>query len=201
MKVLIADDNHFYRMALRGTLQELGYEVVEAQDGSQALEILSGRNAPKLAIIDWIMPGLSGPELCQRVRTLPQPEPPYLIILSGMEAKDNMVRALRAGADDFIHKPFDREQLHARLQVGTRIVNLQTSQTVIFTLARAVEAKSPFTKGHSDRVTHYALALAKKIGVPDTDLNLLRRGGLLHDIGKISITDTILEKPGPLTKE
>ena len=121
------------------------------------------------------MPGLSGPDTCRRVRALYQPESPYLIVLSSLDSQDDIVSALQAGADDILHKPFDRRELQARLQVGVRIVKLQTSQTMIFTLARAVEAKSPFTKGHSDRVTHYALALGRQLGVSDAELSLLPR--------------------------
>ena len=201
MKLLIADDNHFYRLALKATVANWGYEVVEAKDGTEAWEILKTPDAPKLAILDWMMPGFSGPELCRRVRSLNQAEPSYMIVLTGLDGSANMVQALQAGADDFIHKPFDREQLRASLNVGRRIVSLQTSQIAVFTLARAVEARSPYTQGHAGRVTHYALALAAKIGIPESDMNVLRHGALLHDLGKISIPDAILNKPGPLTKE
>ncbi len=199
MKILIADDNHFYRLALKGILAEWGYEVVEAKDGNQAWSVLKGPDSPKLAILDWMMPGLSGPELCRRVRSINQAEPTYLIILTNLDGKENSLNALRAGADDFIHKPFDRDQLEARLGVGRRIVNLQTMQTVVYTLARAVEANSPYTHGHAERVTRYAVALAADIGIGDNELNVLRHGGLLHDLGKISIPEGILNKRGPLT--
>lgn len=201
MRILVADDNHFYRVALKGMLADWGYEVIEAKDGNLAWDILKQPEAPKLAILDWMMPGLSGPELCKRLRALNHPEPTYVIILTNLDGKENSLKALHAGADDFIHKPFDREQLQARLAVGRRIVNLQTSQTVVYSLARAVEAKSPYTKGHADRVTHYALGLAASLGLSEADLNILRHGGILHDLGKISIPDAILNKPGPLTRE
>ena len=112
------------------------------------------------------------------------------------DGKENVVAALESGADDYVAKPFDRDELQARLRVGLRIVGLQTSQTVVFTFARAVEAKSPYTQGHADRVTRYALALAERLGLPGDEREVLRRGALLHDIGKISIPDAILNKPG-----
>ncbi len=201
MKILIADDNPFYLCALGATLKEWGYEVVTAANGAAAWEILREENAPKLAILDWVMPGLDGPEICRRVRALARPEPTYLIVLTSKEGKNNIVTALGSGADDYVTKPFDRDELQARVRVGTRIVGLQTSQTALFVLARAVEAKSPYTKGHSDRVTAYALALADVAGVTEAERDVLRRGGVLHDIGKISIPDAILNKPGPLTPE
>jgi putative two-component system response regulator len=199
MKILVADDNPFYVCALAVTLKEWGYEVVTAASGSAAWEILREESAPKLAILDWVMPGMDGPEVCRRVRALSRPEPTYLIMLTSKEGKGNTVTALSSGADDYVTKPFDRDELQARVRVGARIVGLQTSQMALFVLARAVEAKSPFTKGHSDRVTAFALALAEAAGVPAAERARLQRGGFLHDIGKISIPDAILNKPGPLT--
>ncbi len=199
MKILIAEDNHLYRLALQATLQEWGYEVVAVADGVSAFDILAGEDAPKLAILDWMMPGLEGTEVCRRIRALHKPEPPYLIVLTSKDSKENMVAALESGADDHIAKPFDRAELKARLRVGLRIVGLQTSQTVVFAFARAVEAKSPYTQGHADRVSRNALALAELIGVSEEQKDILRRGAILHDIGKIAIPDDILNKPGPLT--
>lgn len=201
MKALVADDNPFYLCALAATLKEWGYEVVTATNGTAAWEILREENAPKLAILDWVMPGLDGPQICRQVRELSRPEPTYLIMLTAKEGKGNIVTALSSGADDFVTKPFDRDELQARVRVGARIVGLQTSQTALFVLARAVEAKSPFTKGHSDRVTELAITLAEAAGLSLTERALLQRGGILHDIGKISIPDAILNKPGPLTPE
>ena len=201
MRILIADDNAFYLCALAADLKALGYEVVTATDGAAAWEILRQDTGPKLAIIDWVMPRMDGPEVCRRVRALQRPEPPYLIMLTSKEGKDNLVTALDSGADDFLSKPFDRQELRARVRVGARIVGLQTSHTVIFAFARAVEAKSPYTQGHADRVTAYALALAEAVGVPADERERLRRGAMLHDIGKISVPDAVLNKPGKLTPE
>jgi putative two-component system response regulator len=199
MQVLIADDSPFYRTALRVTLTAWGYDVVEVADGAAAWDILQGEQAPKLAILDWMMPGIDGLEVCRRLREIPRHEPTYVIILTSRNGKENIVTALDAGADDYISKPFDRDELQARLRVGRRIVGLQTSETVVFSFARAVDAKSPYTKGHSDRVMRYAIALADRIGLPPSDREILRRGAILHDIGKICIPDAILDKPGPLT--
>jgi len=139
--------------------------------------------------------------VCRKIRALHKPEPPYLIVLTSKDSKENMVAALESGADDHIAKPFDRAELKARLRVGLRIVGLQTSQTVVFAFARAVEAKSPYTQGHADRVSRNALALGDLVGLTDEDRDILRRGAILHDIGKIAIPDDILNKPGPLTPE
>jgi putative two-component system response regulator len=199
MKILIAEDNQFYRSALEITLREWNYDVVAVADGKTAWDVLREPNAPKLAILDWMMPGLDGLEVCRRVRGLNHYEPTYVIILTAKNGKENFLKALEHGADDYITKPFDREELRARLRVGQRIVGLQTSQAVIYAFAQAVDMKSKFTMGHSDRVTRYAVRLAEVLGLPRADRDTLRRGGILHDIGKINVPDAILDKPGPLT--
>ena len=200
-RVLVADDNHFFRRTIEATLSEWKFEVVSTQDGEAALEILSGPDAPRLAILDWMMPKLDGPEVCRRIRALHRPEPPYILILTSKQRKQDLVEALESGADDFLPKPFDRAELKARLRVGSRIVGLQTSETVVFAFAKAVEAKSPYTQGHSARVMSLALALADRLDVSSSQRETLRKGALLHDIGKISMPDAILNKTGPLTAE
>jgi putative two-component system response regulator len=199
VKILIAEDELFFRCMLEGTLRDLGYDVVSVSNGEAAWEVLERPDSPKLAILDWQMPGINGLDLCRRIRANLSPEPTYVLMLTSREGRDNILTALRAGADDYIVKPFDREELQVRLQVGLRIVGLQTSLTVVFSFARAVEAKSPYTQGHSERVTKYAMRLAKKIGLPEADQEILRKGSILHDIGKIAVPDAILDKPGPLT--
>jgi len=201
MRILIADDNNFYRRALQLTLEDWGYEVVTAADGERAWEHLSGPAAPKLAILDWMMPGLNGPDVCRRLRALHSHEPTYVILLTSKGGTENAVAGLESGADDYVLKPFDRDELRARVRVGLRIVGLQTSQTVVYTFARAVDGKSPYTRGHSERVTRYALALAERLGLPAADRDVLYRGGHLHDIGKICIPDAILNKPAQLTPD
>ena len=127
MKILVAEDNEFYRCMLAETLLEWDYEVLCAEDGHSAWRILQGKEAPPLAILDWVMPGPDGIELCRRVRALSREVPTYIILLTATSGKENIVAALQAGADDYLSKPFDREELHARLQVGLRIVGLQAS--------------------------------------------------------------------------
>ena len=201
MRILVAEDNAFYRHMLVSTLTEWGYETVAAIDGEEAWEKLKREGAPQLAILDWMMPKMDGLEVCRKVRALHNPEPTYVIILTAKEGKENIVTALEGGADDYLTKPFDRGELRARLQVGLRIVGLQTSQAVVFAFARAVEAKSPYTQGHAERVTAHALAIAARVGLGAREKETLRQGGLLHDVGKICVPDAILDKPGSLTPE
>ncbi len=201
MKILIAEDNAFYRHLLVSTIREWGFETVAVPDGAAAWEVLQSAAPPQLAILDWMMPNMDGLEVCRRVRARANPEPTYMIILTAKNGRENIVTALEGGADDYVTKPFDREELRARLQVGLRIVGLQTTQAVVFAFARAVEAKSPYTQGHASRVTAYALDVADRVGISPRERERLRQGGLLHDIGKICVPDAILDKPGALTPE
>lgn len=125
MNVLVADDDEFTRALLERHLQRWGFGTVHARTGIEALErLLEG--ATRLAIVDWSMPGMDGDEVCRRVREKDERNPPYIIILTGRNAKEDVVAGLKAGANDFVAKPFDENELYARLQVGERVVRLQS---------------------------------------------------------------------------
>lgn len=130
MKILIADDDAVSRRLLEATLTRWGYEVVVAQDGSRAWEILQREDAPRLAILDWVMPGLDGPQICQQVRGRADPAYTYLILLTAKSEKEELVKGMEAGADDFLSKPFHAEELRARLRAGIRILELEESLRV-----------------------------------------------------------------------
>jgi DNA-binding response OmpR family regulator len=125
MKILIADDDRVTRRMLEVILSEWGYETLVACGDVMAWEILQATHAPKLAILDWVMPGLDGLELCRRVRQLSIQQPPYLILLTAKGNRQDIVAGLQGGADDYITKPFDLEELQARVHTGFRIVELQ----------------------------------------------------------------------------
>jgi DNA-binding response OmpR family regulator len=125
MKILIADDDRVTRRMLEVLLAEWGYETLVACDGLQAWEILQAVDAPKLAILDWVMPGLEGLEICRRVRQLSNRQQAYLILLTVKGNSRDIVAGLKGGADDYITKPFDLEELQAHVQTGFRIVELQ----------------------------------------------------------------------------
>jgi two-component system, cell cycle response regulator len=125
MRVLIADDNAMSRLTLRSQLKKWGYEVVEASDGDAAWAILSMPDSPRLAILDWMMPGLDGIELCRRVRAQCLEPYVYVILLTGREGRDDVVAGLDAGADDYVTKPFDAQELRVRVRAGERICTLQ----------------------------------------------------------------------------
>src|SRR5437016_8648574 len=125
MQILIAEDDPVSRRALDVMLRRWDYEVIAVEDGAAAWDILQTERAPKLAILDWMMPILDGPEVCRRVQTLAQPEPPYLILLTARGSKEDMVLGLRSGADDYVTKPFNKDELQARIHVGIRMIGLQ----------------------------------------------------------------------------
>lgn len=125
MKILLAEDDPVARRALEVTLARWGYEVIAASDGTAAWHALQQPQAPRLALLDWIMPGIDGVELCRMVRARPDSQPLYLILLSAKAATDDIVSGLESGADDYVTKPVDLPELRARLHVGQRIVELQ----------------------------------------------------------------------------
>jgi diguanylate cyclase (GGDEF)-like protein len=125
MKVLIAEDELVSQRLLESTLRRWGYEVTTASDGLEALRLLQQPDAPQLAILDWLMPGLDGTQLCREVRRLRTEPYTYIVLLTGKTSKGDMVEGLDAGADDYIIKPYDAQELQVRLRTGKRILHLQ----------------------------------------------------------------------------
>lgn len=125
MRILIAEDDTISRHLLQSTLARWGYDVIACADGSQAWQQLQQDDAPRLAILDWIMPGMDGIQICQKVRERATDRPIYIILLTTKRDKADIVAGLQAGADDYVIKPFDRQELHARVQVAVRVVQLQ----------------------------------------------------------------------------
>src|SRR6266404_5988359 len=125
MRILIADDSIVSRHLLDATLRKWGYEVVLASDGNEAWEILQGKNAPPLAILDWMMPEMTGVEVCHRVRQQAREPYTYILLLTSKNLKEDLIEGMEAGADDYITKPFDQHELKVRLRAGTRVVDLQ----------------------------------------------------------------------------
>jgi phosphoserine phosphatase RsbU/P len=125
MRILIAEDDPVSRRVLETTLLRYGHEVVVTKDGAEALAVLQQDDAPSLAVLDWMMPGLDGVEVCRRLRQVESPTPPYLILLTAKSGKQDVVKGLEAGANDYLTKPFDYEELRARVSVGATVVDLQ----------------------------------------------------------------------------
>ena len=127
MKVLIAEDDAISRRVLEAFLRRWGFEVESFEHGGTAWERLQQEDAPSLVILDWMMPELGGVEICRRVRAAGRPQPAYLILLTSRTGSEDIVAGLEAGADDYVTKPFNREELRARVQGGARVVELQRS--------------------------------------------------------------------------
>jgi DNA-binding response OmpR family regulator len=125
MRIVIADDDLVSRIILDRTLRSWGHEVIAVSDGQSAWGRLQDEDPPRLAILDWVMPGLEGPEVCRRVRGLSRAVPTYLILLTSKDKSDDVVAGLESGADDYVTKPFDRAELQSRIKVGERVVALQ----------------------------------------------------------------------------
>jgi putative two-component system response regulator len=205
MHALICDDDEFIRRTLEHALTRMGYQVEAASSAAEALNIL--RNTPiRLVITDWEMPGMTGVELCQAVRSDDLAGYVYIIMLTSRDKTEQRVQALSAGADDFISKPFNRDELGACMKTAERILSLETRDLAMFALAKLAESRDPDTGAHIERVQCYSRALAQQLAltpkyqtVIDAEyLRLIFQTSPLHDIGKVGIPDAILLKPGKL---
>jgi len=125
VRVLIADDEATTRHLIQGTLGKWGFEVLAAEDGIEALGVLKAPSPPEIALVDWVMPGVDGLEVCRRMRASPPSAPTYIILITARGGLENVVQGLEAGADDYVTKPFDPRELRARLHAGARVVQLQ----------------------------------------------------------------------------
>ena len=125
MKILVAEDQSVSRHILAAILHRWGYEVTAVEDGTRAWEALQEDDSPQLAILDWLMPGMDGIEICRQIRQRPRERPMYLILLSARREQEDKIEGLNSGADDYITKPFNREELRARVQGGIRVLGLQ----------------------------------------------------------------------------
>jgi putative two-component system response regulator len=202
--ILVADDNEANRELVSALLSAEGYQVVCAADGQQALSRM-GSNSIDLALLDVVMPRPTGFEICQAMKSKPETRLIPVILLTSLNSDADRIHGIMCGADDFLNKPVNKVELLARVHSLLRLKQftdeLDNAETVLFSLALTIEAKDPYTEGHCDRLSRYSVALGEKLGLPQ-DLRLaLRRGGLIHDIGKLAVPEYILLKPGPLTPE
>lgn len=208
MKVLAVDDDSISRLAIAHALKKAGYEVLLAGDGREALNLLQAHPI-QLVVSDWSMPNLNGLELCRAVRNADLRRFVYFILLTGHSEPQDVVDGLEAGADDFIAKPFNPAELMLRVNVGRRIVALETRDLTIFTMAKLAEARDSETGAHLERIRGYSRVLAQWIfrhgrggrKIDEEYVRLLCETCPLHDIGKIAIPDRILLKPGRLDRD
>jgi len=203
-RILAVDDSPLECELLKDELSREGYQVSTAQDGEEALAKVAAES-PDLILLDVIMPKLDGYEVCRRLKSDGKTILIPVVMITSLQATDERIRGIEAGADDFLSKPFNRLELLTRvrslLKLKRHTDELENAETVLLSLAMSVEAKDPYTTGHCDRLARYSVALGRRLGVPPDYLKALHRGGILHDVGKIGIPDSILLKPGQLTGE
>jgi putative two-component system response regulator len=216
--ILIVDDEEAGRETLQSILEGEGYQLQIAENGPQAIE-KAKKLLPDVILLDVMMPGMTGFEVCQHIRNDPEIAEIPIVMLTALDDQDSLLTALKAGADDFISKPFDRYELRARLLGITRLnrykkiiqerTKLQEAnarllaayEATIETLSQAMDLRDRETEGHSRRVAELTIKLAQASGMSEEETVHLRRGALLHDIGKLGIPDSILHKPDRLTNE
>lgn len=206
MKVLVVDDEIVSLTTLKIFTARLGYEVLFASNGQEAYRIWQ-EVRPSIVITDWEMPEMSGLELCTKIREEMGDDYTYIILVTGRAEIRDLVMGMEAGADDYILKPFNKDELGVRIRAGERVLGLQSKDVVIFALAKLAESRDEDTGSHLDRVRHYALLLAETLWKgpkrpPELDRQMINQifvTSPLHDIGKVGIPDFILLKPGMLT--
>jgi putative two-component system response regulator len=201
-KVLVVDDEASNVRLLKSLLTRDGYDVVTAADGEEALGMVASVS-PDLVVMDVLMPKLSGYEVCERIKHNPATRLTPVVLITALDGREDRIRGINAGADDFLTKPVDPHELRARARSLVRLKrytdDLDSAESVIMSLALVVEARDAYTDGHCQRLASYATTFGKALQLGDDDLAALFRGGFLHDIGKVGVPDSILLKVGRLT--
>lgn len=202
--ILVADDDESNRELLSVLLSAEGYRVVCAANGQQALDRVGG-DSIDLALLDVVMPHPTGFEVCQAMKAKPETRLIPVILLTSLNSDADRIQGIMCGADDFLNKPVNKQELLARVHSLLRLKQftdeMDNVEKVLFSLALSIEAKDHYTEAHCDRLSKYSVALAEKLGLPEKLRVALRRGALVHDIGKLAVPEHILLKPGPLTAE
>jgi cyclic di-GMP phosphodiesterase len=200
--VVVADDTPAIGHYLARLLTRDGHRVVVAHNGTEALDAIA-REQPDVALLDVMMPELSGFDVCQAVKSDPSTRLIPVVLVTALQNIEDRIRGIEAGADDFLSKPPNPHELLARVRSLFRLKRytdeLDSAQSVIMSLALTIEARDAYTEGHCQRLATSAVAVGEALGLPPADLEALRRGGVLHDIGKVGVPDGVLLKPGRLT--
>jgi putative two-component system response regulator len=208
MRVLAVEDDCVSAEILRNSLERFGYDVTIAGNGREAFELIRS-GCYRLVVSDWEMPEMNGLALCRQIRKRQGSGYIYVILVTSYNGVENVVEALNAGADDFLSKPFQPEELHVRLRTGERILSLESRDVVIFALARLAESRDSETGAHLERIREYCRILGEELSqwdkyrreIDGEYVQLLYLTSPLHDIGKVGIPDRVLLKPGRLTPE
>jgi putative two-component system response regulator len=202
-RILVVDDQPSIAGLMSQLLTMRGYDVITAADAEQA-EAEVHRQAPDLILSDVMMPGKSGYEFCRSLKENPATRLIPFVLITGLSDSTDKVRGIDAGADDFLNKPVLAEELIARVRSLLRLKEftdeLETVDSVLCTLGLIVEGRDPYTEGHCERLSVNAADLGRHLGMDEDSILALKRGGYLHDLGKIAVPDEILKKSsGSLT--
>jgi putative two-component system response regulator len=203
-RVLIVDDEPGNREVLTRVLGKRDYDVHAVADGEAALmHIETADRLPDLVLLDVMLPGIDGFAVCRKLKASPLTRLVPVVLLTGLDARQHKIEGIKAGADDFLTKPVQFEELAARaaslVKLKRHTDDLESAESVILSLALTVEARDPYTDGHCQRLAAYSSALGRVLGLSRDDVAALHRGGYLHDVGKIGVPDGVLLKPAPLT--
>src|SRR6184192_340900 len=203
-RILVIDDNPDIMLLMQELLATRGYDVVAVPDAVQA-EAEVHRQTPDLILSDVIMPGKSGYELCRELKDDPATRLIPFVLITGLSDREDRVCGIEAGADDFLSKPIFPEELFARVKSLIKLKEftdeLETAESVLCTLGLSVESRDPYTEGHCERLAQNASNLGRHLRLDEEEIIALRRGGYLHDLGKIAVPDEILKKGANLTPE
>jgi len=203
-RILVVDDEPLNVELLEALLSSLNYEVVKAFNGEDALSIVREVDVD-LILLDLMMPDMDGYEVCRRIKGSKDTRLIPVVIVTALDDMEAKVRGIEAGADDFLTKHPDKVELLARIKSLIKVKalnnNLTSIENVLFSLASTVEAKDAYTQRHVERVSDLALAIGRKMGLSAREIEFLRYGGILHDIGKIVVPGNILNKPDSLDPE
>lgn len=201
-RILIVDDNRDNAYLLKELLSRYDYEIATSNNAEEAAREIEA-NLPDLILLDVVMPGRSGYELCQELKSSPKTRLIPIVLITGLTDREDKIHGIEVGADDFLNKPIFPEELFARVKSLLKLKEftdeLENVEDVLDTLALSVEARDPYTAGHCERLAAYAVQLGTALNLGQEDLTALRRGGYLHDIGKITVPDEILKKGSNLT--
>jgi cyclic di-GMP phosphodiesterase len=199
--ILVADDDETSARFLRRLLSREGHQVTVVSTAAAVLDACA-HNAPDLVLVDLLAPRGQGFEVCRQLKERSATRFTPVVFVTAQSDRRDRLRGIEAGCDDFLTKPFDSAELHARIQSLVRLKRytdeLESAEAVILGLGATIEARDPLTNGHCQRLAHYATRLGRSLNLDDTDIAALERGGFLHDIGKIAVPDAVLLKSGAL---
>lgn len=202
--ILIVDSQEINRRMVKAMLKPASYRICECRHASEAQALLETERIDVI-VLDLVLPEVSGPELCRWLKGNRKTQFIPVLMLTSVQGVENEIEGISSGADEFLIKPVHPSVIRARIRSMIRskalVDSLEEAETILFALAQAVEHRDRCTGLHCERLAAYSLKIGEALNLPPADLTALYRGGFLHDIGKISVPDSVLHKAGPLTPE